>query len=222
MERQSVLLFDLDGVLLDSESNLEWLNKALIKTLHKMNVPETNDNIMKIHSQNITNFPVICKQFNKDPEEFWNVRNSFYIEEKNKAMINKSITAFDDVKDLYKLKGKYVMDILSNSPQEVVNLFVNINNFDDLFEELIGRGKSFQDLLKIKPHPFLFKQFMKKRPLSQSFNVIYVGDQESDRQFAEKTGMKFLYLRRNHGNSNYFSSITEIVNHILKSKNNLI
>jgi phosphoglycolate phosphatase len=218
MKNLHVLLFDLDGVLLDSESNLEWLDKALIKTLHQINLPDTEENVMKIHSQNIKNFPMICKEFNKNPEEFWKIRNNNYIEEKNKAMRDRSIKAFDDVKDLYQLKGKYVMDILSNSPQEVVDLFVSLNKFDDLFEELIGRGRSFHDLLRIKPHPYLFEQFMKKRSYLKSGSVIYVGDQESDRRFAEETCMKFYYLLRDQNEKNSFSSITQIVNHLLSKK----
>ncbi len=59
---------------------------------------------------------------------------------------------------------------------------------------------------------------MKKRSYLKTGSVIYVGDQESDKQFAEKTDMKFYYLLRNQNIKNSFSSITQIGNHLLTNK----
>ena len=47
------LIFDLDGVLLDSESDLSWLYKALEKTLAHFGLESSNDNLDKIHPKNI-------------------------------------------------------------------------------------------------------------------------------------------------------------------------
>ncbi|HEC89047.1 MAG TPA: hypothetical protein ENI44_00490, partial [Thermoplasmatales archaeon] len=118
-------VFDMDGVLLDSESNPEWLNKAIIKTLEFLEIPVTRRNIEYLYPKNVRRIDDISRILGIPPDKLWEVRNRFYKGEKINAIRNRMITPFEDVRYLYLLKDKYEVDIISNSPQEVVDVFIS-------------------------------------------------------------------------------------------------
>lgn len=207
------IVFDLDGVLLNSEANTEWLITALKKTLTHFNFPLTKENIEAIHPRNIWKFGEMSQPFKTDLKKLWHIRNDFYTQEKIKAIKTRAITPFPDVDILYELKDRYQLNIISNSPQEVVDLFISEFKYTDLFTYGIGRGASFEDVKKLKPHPFLFERLIQR---SSKKEFLYVGDTEYDRVFAENTGMKFLFLNREGDPKNEFTSLIEVVDHLLK------
>lgn len=202
--------FDLDDVLIDTESNLNWLHKSFKKTLAEYGIDSSQENLQKFHSKNLHRFDMVSKEFGVKPEELWETRNGNYIKEKIKAMKNRELIPFPDVNSLYKLKGSYGLTIVSDSPQEVVEFFIGEFNYEDLFDFGIGRGSKFEDLKKLKPaaHPF-----KKLKGIIQYDKIIYVGDSEKDREFAENTGMEFILLSRAEDKG--FNSLDAIVDYLL-------
>jgi len=81
-------VFDLDGVLLDSESDLTWLYTALEKTLEHLGIESSEENLMKIHSKNVHKFDAMSIELSVEAEDLWETRNREYIEEKIRAMKN--------------------------------------------------------------------------------------------------------------------------------------
>ena len=213
MEMEKAAVFDLDGVLLNSENNLDWLTIALKKTLKKFNIYPSEENIGKIHSKNVHNFHKISQEFSLPLEEFWHARNCNYINAKITAMKKRKITPYKDVDCLKYLKEKFKLGIISNSPQEVVNYFLEEFGYLKLFDIAIGRGETISDLKNMKPNTLLY------RKLKQHFKcnkIFYIGDTENDRLFATKTGMEFLHLSRNNYNSkDGFHNLYQIVDYIL-------
>lgn len=207
-------VFDLDGVLLDSESDLTWLDIALEKTLEHLGIGASEENLMKIHSKNVHRFNEMSIKLGVEAENLWETRNREYIEEKIRAMKNGMIKPFSDVDCLYELKGRYGLSIISNSPQEIVDLFIEEYNFEDLFDCGIGRGASLADLKKIKPNSHLLER-LKER--IQEEKLIYIGDSENDRKFAKNTGMRFMFLSRKETKRDEFDTLDKIVNCLLKS-----
>lgn len=213
MGMEKAAIFDLDGVLLNSEDNLDWLTIALKKTLETFNIDPIEENINKIHSKNVHNFQKISEEFCLPLDHFWKTRNAHYIGEKKRAMKEGSILPFEDVYILNSLKQKFKLGIISNSPQEVVNFFLKEFGYNDLFDFSIGRGGDMSDLNKMKPNSYFFKKLKEHFRGSVFF---YVGDSENDRLFALKTGMKFLYLsRKNHSSKDGFRSLFQIVDYLL-------
>jgi len=186
-------IFDLDGVLLDSESNLTWLYTALEKTLKHLGIESSEENLMKIHSKNVHRLNEMSIELKVKAEDLWEIRNREYIKEKIRAMKNRTIKPFSDVECLYKLKGKYGLSIVSNSPQEIVDFFIDEFKYADLFDCGIGRGKNITDLKKIKPNSHLLEKL--KEGIKDE-KLIYIGDSENDREFAKNTGMGFMFLSR--------------------------
>lgn len=202
--------FDLDDVLLDTESNLDWLYRALQKTLatHKIEISE--ENIQKIHSSNLHGFRKVCKEFDIKPKNLWKTRNKYYIDEKIRAMKRKELTSFSDVNSLRRLRKKYNLAIISDSPQEIVEFFVKEFGYNDLFDCLTGRGSKLEDLQRLKPsvHPFI--------RLKKNINCrikFYIGDSGKDHTFAKNNNLKFILLSRE--NNSGFDNLDEIVDYLL-------
>lgn len=210
MKNQSVVVFDLDDVLLDTESNLEWLNRAFRKTLKEHDIEVTDENLQKIHSRNLNRFSKICEEFGIQKDVFWNTRNKYYIEEKINAMRFGELVPFPDVKSLYKIKGKYDLAIVSDSPQEIVEFFVREFGCEDLFECIVGRGNRYKDLQKLKPSYFPFYKLMEN---IQCEKLFYVGDSKKDRDFAKNNKMEFIFLSRNKEDG--FDSLDKVVYYLL-------
>ena len=215
MTNKPLCLFDLDGVLLDSETNFSWLENAIKKTLEHFKIRNNDGKISQLHFNNITQFNDFCLNLGIAPEVLWPVRNTFYINEKMKAMREGTITPFDDVNDIYQLQNQYKIGIISNSPQEIVDGFVTIFNYTDLFTYNFGRGNTLWDIEHLKPDPYLYN---KVKIYTLAIEIIYVGDRESDRKFAQKTGMIYYHLQRFDNNSNGYRTITEIVSDLKNNK----
>lgn len=202
--------FDLDDVLLDTESNLDWLYMAFNKTLAEYGINSSQENLQKIHSKNLHRFNRISKEFGIVSKELWETRNRNYIEEKKKAMKNREIIPFSDVDSLYKLKETYSLTIVSDSPQAIVEFFIKEFNYEDLFDFGIGRGSKLEDLKKLKPNIYPLK---KLKEVTHYDKLIYVGDSEKDREFAENTGMEFILLSRKENKE--FNSLDKVVDYLL-------
>lgn len=212
------VLFDLDGVLLNSESNLSWFNNSVKKTLNHFNIDCTGKHVELLYAINASKIKEISMQIGVDPLQFWPIRNHYYTIEKLKAMRNSIISPFPDIDHLYHLKDWYELGIVSNSPQRVVDFFIKQNKYNDLFLFAIGRGNSLWDIERMKPHPYLFSR-VKEKTLANSF--LYIGDTEVDRQFAENTGMEFLLVNRHEKQDKGFSSLYDLVTYLLLNKQNL-
>ena len=209
MKDKNKVIFDLDGVLLDSETNLDWLDRSLKRALNELGVPITQENINKLYPGSLQDFETAVKEFDAPAEQIWNIRDKHYIEEKLDMIYRGDLRPFPDVDKLEKLLPEYSLAVISNSPREVVDKFIQTYNLENTFEAWTGRGSRLESLKKIKPHPHLFKKLKEKIGGRQFW---YVGDREVDRKFAENTGMEFLHLTRNGED---FNDLEELVDYLL-------
>ncbi|MFW6104742.1 MAG: HAD family hydrolase [Candidatus Bipolaricaulota bacterium] len=207
------VVFDLDGVLLDSETNLDWLDRALCNALDELGIPVTQENVEKLYPGELRDFEKAVKEFSIPPDRVWKVRDKYYVKEKLEMITSGKLRPYPDVKSLHKLKDEYSLGIISNSPAEVVDQFVRKYELNSLFQAWVGRGSELADLANIKPATHLFKKL--KREMGEG-GYLYVGDREVDKEFAENAGISFLYLRRE---GNGFKSLNDLVEHLLRSDN---
>ena len=190
------IVFDLDGVLLDSERRLDWLERALSDALRAFDLPDTADNRTRIGPGRLASFERTARDFGVDPEAFWAVRNRRYTEEKLEAMARGEIGPYPDVPQLARLVGTHSISIISNSPQPVVDAFLAEVREDVPFRTGIGRGPSLADLTHLKPDPEMGDRL---RQSGDAETFLYVDDRETDRAFAANAGMDYCHLVRPDG-----------------------
>jgi phosphoglycolate phosphatase len=191
------IIFDLDGVLLDSESDLDWLEEAICAALEDLGVKPTRENIEKLYPDRLKEFHRTVRFFPHSPEKVWEIRDKYYTEKKLSMIEKGKMRPFPDVDLIRRLRDNYTLGIISNSPQVVVEKFVQRYGYTDTFTACVGRGSGINDLSRIKPSPYLYQRFVEQIGDGTSW---YIGDSELDRKFAVNAGMRFILLRRDQTN----------------------
>lgn len=188
------LAFDLDGVLLDSETDRDWLHRALAAALDELGLDPNDAVLAELYPPTVERIHAVADELGLPAERLWRVRNAHYVRVKLAAIESGELEPFDDVETLYELAGDHRLHVISNSPGRVVESFVETYGYDDLFEVRIGRGEALEDLERLKPDPSMYHRLVER--LDGTAPDVYVGDTETDRAFARATGMRFVHLTR--------------------------
>lgn len=192
--------FDLDGVLLDSESDLDWMDRALSATLRDLGCPDTEAARRSISPWRLGSFEESAAALGVDAESLWATRDRHYTREKVAAIESGELGPFPDVDVLPRIAAEHDLSVLSNSPQSVVEAFVETHLDGVRFVALVGRGSDYGALDRLKPDPHLYDRLREAAGLADAGpRVVYVGDTESDETFARRVGAAFVGVRREGG-----------------------
>lgn len=194
------VIFDLDGVLLDSESDLSWLEDALDATLRDLDLPVTPAARERLGPGRLRSLDEVAASFGVDPDRLWRVRNRNYTDAKLAAIERRDLEPFPDVARLEALRPAHDLHVISNSPQSVVDAFVAEYGLEDRFDVRIGRGPTREDLAELKPDGAFFHRFCERVEAvegpDENGRYVYVGDTEGDREFARNVGIEYVHLAR--------------------------
>ena len=207
---KQVIGFDMDGVLLDSDDFTPggWIVEAFMKTLRDFGIPETEENAKRLYISSLRREgEKFCQEFGiKDIETLWAQRERNYLAGKLAAIESGRVTLFPDVTALEELGHSYPLAIVSNSPQEIVDLVVKKFSLDRLFHLWIGRGHTWNELAVAKPAPDLLLRMKEKLGADSGY---YVGDQPDDVTAARAAGLVPVLIDRS-GNNGDIRSLHEL------------
>lgn len=184
--------FDLDGVLLDSAADLSWLDRGLDAALAELDIERTEANRRKLYPDALADLEAVATEFGVEPDRLWAARTRNYTEAKVTAIQSGELMPYDDLEAIERVADETLFCV-SNSPQEVVEAFLEATGLDGEFAVTVGRGHSREALDRLKPDPVMFD------PVADELGdgeYVYVGDRDSDREFAARTGMGYVHLDR--------------------------
>ena len=182
------IIFDIDGVLLDSfESNLKFFQELLTATGHRA---PTREEYKKMYHYNLRQvLDVYCEGASEEEKtKIWEMRRTGVF--KKDLELVKTPDQLEDV--IEKLSKKYLLGIATSRVKEGVYEYPRLAKLEKHFEIAV----SYQDTENHKPHPepLLFAaQGLKVKPEE----CIYIGDAESDVIAAHAAGMKCIIYSRN-------------------------
>jgi len=188
--------FDMDGVLLDSTADLSWLDRALDRTLRAFDLAPTDENRRRLYPTNLRNIEAVAADLELPAEALWERRHEEYVTEKTAAIEDGTIGPFEDLAELQRLADQVPISIVSNSPQTVVDTFVETTGLGPVVEQTIGRGDTLAAVEEMKPARAFYERLDAQVGAD---HYVYVGDGQTDALFAQRTGMEFVHLDRDEG-----------------------
>ena len=177
---KKLIIFDFDGVLINSEKNMQLTWDKTIKNFKEYNINfrEYKDNIGLPFNKILENLSIKKKDFKKITNYY--KENSLYYQNK--------IKLFKGVKPLVKkLKKKYKIALFTSKDNYRTKFL--IKKFDLKFDFIVAGN----DVKKGKPHPEGLKKIMKKLNFRQNL-IFYIGDTTYDYYCSKKVKIKHIHV----------------------------
>lgn len=189
------VIFDLDGVLLDSTGSQEWKFRAAGEALSELGADHEPDEKMLESVIGIHGYEACvkaCGDIGVDPRRAWNLVAEKTSEARIKeiqrnhfGLVDGSVEVLDELRE-----NQVKLGLISNAPDQAVEMVVDHYDLRNYFKFFRG-VQSFEDLKANKPHPNhleLAKFQLKRDPF------IYVGDHESDVEAARNAEMDSIWI----------------------------
>ena len=179
------LVFDIDGVLIDSfDANLKFFQDLLSKAGYK---PPTKKEYSPIFHLSMLDVIRICTKSSDEKEikRVWEMGRS----RKVKYPIFLLKTTKDLEKTIIELSGKYLLGIVTNRMKEGIYKIPVFSRLQKYFQITVA----YQDTVNHKPHPDPLLLACKKLGVNPD-EAVYVGDAQSDIIAAKAAGMKVIFF----------------------------
>lgn len=212
------VIFDLDGVILNSMSSEEWKYRATREALNELGVDEDLDRSVLdavLGDQGYEECVRVCGNVGVDPRKAWNLVAEKTSQARMKQIEENGFGLVDGAEDvLEELRQNQVkLGVISNAPDQAVEMVIDYFGLRNYFKFFRG-VQSFEDLKDRKPHPNhleLAKFQLKRDP------YLYVGDMESDVKAAINADMDSVWVHpENYDEPTYSVDSIDQLTQVLK------
>jgi len=209
---ESLLIFDLDGTLIDSRADLAVginhmrAHYGLPPLPIEIASNYIGDGVRKLVERSLQGAEV-------DLEEALRINKAFYF-----SHLTVHTTLYDGVKNglLQLAKAGHTLALLTNKPGDPSRTILHHFGLDHLFSSIIGGG----DIATLKPEPEGLFQCLEDAGVVAS-NTWMVGDHYTDLAVARNAGVKSAFVRYGFGEERgiepdaYFASFPELVGYFV-------
>ena len=201
------LIFDMDGILVDvSKSYREAIRQTAGYFLKRNVLMSEVDDIKNIIGMN-NDWDATYSLINKSSINYESVKAYFqkiYLD----GLINKEKLLISKEK-LQLLKNKYKkLAIATGRPKIEAEYAIKKNKLEKIFDCIVA----LEDVKNCKPYPDSLFAVIKKLSLKQT---IYIGDNPSDVQAAEASGIPSIYVGKQNIGTIKFQSVLQVINFLL-------
>lgn len=178
-----LIIFDLDGTLIDSDLMLKATILKLCKLYKPSHIPG-DDEIASFSGPPI--YQTLKKLFpNENPDEMFDAWLKY-----SPDFYNKYVKAYPNViKMLETLSPKFNIAVVTNKARDATNFAFDLVGI----KKFIKLSVCGDEVKEYKPSPEGIKKIMSKFAITNPDEVIYIGDAEIDAMTARNAGVKFGY-----------------------------
>jgi len=189
MKKHDLIIFDMDGTLIQSNIDYEGIRKEVLRILkgiiHEEKYKEIIENPIPI-----LDMLTYIKEKNLDSrklKEAWNIIQSYELKGYEKATIEDDV-----IETLQKLKDlKCINVIYTNNSKKLTDFALKKFKIQNLVDYVLTRD----DVNRSKPHLEGLERIMKKFN-KQRNNVLFVGDSWLDAETAKNGNIKFVLFKK--------------------------
>ncbi len=201
MNNNKLLIFDMDGTLIDSAPSLANAINFMLQRLGKEPLPLSR---VKEFIGNGSKMLVLRSLTNKKDVNEKEIDNKLF-EKAHKIFLDyygnnltKDARVFDNViSTLQELKPHYKMCVVTNKPHQFVQTILSAFEIDKFFDFFVGANEN----LPKKPDPAMLLFACKKAQIAPS-NSFMIGDSKNDLLAAKNANIKAIALSYGYNNDN--------------------
>lgn len=194
------MVFDMDGVLLDSMSSDKWKWDAVKKVIRSKGVEadKLDESTLGavLGDQGYKECIKACNNLGLSPKKVWTEIAQETTLQRREKISSGDIELYENVKTLVETlhQEDIKMGVISNAPEGAVKATMDEFDLKRYMHFYMG-VRSFEDLQARKPNPNhleIAKIEIKRSPM------VYVGDTESDVIAANRADLKSAWINRNN------------------------
>jgi HAD superfamily hydrolase (TIGR01549 family) len=198
-DKTSVVLFDMDGVLLEGHANdTAGYEAGLARALEEYGLAVTDAERAGLAGYEYDQeFVEACEAVGVDPVAFYDTRERHSERWFTERVEAGARTRYADVEALSGLAEHHRLGLVSNNYDSVVRAVVD-NHDLPRFEFVRGRDPGVEGFRRRKPDPHYLEEVLGTLGARTG---IYVGDRETDILAAERAGLNAVFLEREHNSA---------------------
>lgn len=198
-EGTSVVLFDMDGVLLEGHANdTAGYEAGLTRTLEEYDLAVTDAEWGGLAGYEYDRaFVEACEAVGVDPVAFYDSRERHSERWFADRVEADARTRYADVEALSVLCEHHRLGLVSNNYDGVVRAVVDHHDLPP-FEFVRGRDPGIEGFRRRKPDPHYLEEALEALDARTG---VYVGDRETDVLAAKRAGLDAVFLEREHNST---------------------